>query len=474
MTTGTEQRTAAASPSNDDVAAFAASLRGAVVVPNDAGYDDARAVWNGMIDKRPALIARCAGVADVMSCVSFAREHSLPVSVRGGGHNVSGNSVCESGLVIDLASMRGVRVDPLANTVRAEGGVTIGDLDRETQAFGLAVPMGVVTETGIAGLTLGGGFGWLRRKHGLSCDNLISADVVTADGRLVTTSAERNPDLLWALKGGGGNFGVVTSFEFRAHPVGPEVFFAFVIHAGTAGRRALQFYREWAAGAPDDISSFAILWHAPELDEIPAEHHGKPIVVFLAMHAGSTSDGEQALAGLRAHGTPIADLSAAMPYLDVQQFFDEDYPAHVMRYYWKSQYLAELSDDAIDVMVRLNEASPSHHSTIDVWQMGGAVGRVAASDTAFGDRSAGFLIGIESNWESADDDAAGLSWGREVFRALEPFATGAEYVNFPGLYEDAERMVERTFGDNLDRLAAVKASYDPENVFRLNHNIAPR
>ncbi len=457
----------------DDVRTFAALLRGGLLRPSDANYEEARAVWNGMIDKRPGLIARCAGTADVIAAVKFAREHELLVAVRGGGHNVSGNAVCDGGLVIDLSPMKGVRVDPAARTVRAQGGVTIGELDLETQAFGLAVPMGVVTATGIAGLTLGGGLGWLRRKHGLSSDAMLSADVVTAEGRLVIASPEDDADLFWALQGGGGNFGIVTSFAFRAYPVGPEVFLAFVVHAGSDASQGLRFYREWAATVPEEVSSFAILWHAPQLDEIPADHHHKPILVYLAMHSGNPTDGERTLAELRAFGSPIADLSGAMTYLDVQRFFDEDYPAGQLRYYWKSRYLVGLLDEAADIMVELNERSPSPQSTIDVWQLGGVLGRVGPQDTAFGDRSAPFMIGIEANWESPEQDDAALAWAREVYRVLEPFSTGGEYVNFPGFYEDGERMVRDTFGVNLDRLAALKKRYDPTNLFQLNHNIRP-
>jgi FAD/FMN-containing dehydrogenase len=461
--------------SDEAITALAQVLRGRLVQPSDADYDTARAVWNGMVDRHPALIVRCAGVADVVTSVNFAKEHDLLLAVRGGGHNAAGNAVCDDGLVIDLSLMKNVRVDPLAQTVQAEGGVTIGELDHESQAFGLAVPMGVVTETGIAGLTLAGGIGWLRRKYGLSCDNLISADVVTADGELRTASSENNADLLWALQGGGGNFGVVTSFEFRAHPVGPEVFFAFVIHpgTGTGARAALQFYREWSQSASDDISSFAILWHAPEIEEIPAEHHGVPIVVYLAMYAGDAVEGEAALQSLRDYGSPIADLSGRTPYLGVQRFFDADYPAHEMRYYWKSRYLNELSAEAMDALIRLNEASPSHQSTLDVWQLGGALSRVPPQNTAFGDRSAPYLIGIEANWERPEDDAACIDWGREAFRALEPFSSDREYFNFPGLYEESDKSVRNTFGANLGRLQSVKRKYDPDNLFRLNHNIPP-
>jgi FAD/FMN-containing dehydrogenase len=455
------------------VAALGSRTRGRLATPSDGDYDVARAVWNGMVDKRPALIGQCAGVTDVVACVQFARQHNLLVAVRGGGHNVAGVGVCDGGLMIDLSPMRGVRVDPVARTVRAEGGVTIGDLDHETQAFGLAVPMGVVTATGIAGLTLGGGLGWVRRRYGLSCDNLLSADVVTADGELVVASPDTEPELFWALQGGGGNFGVVTSFEFQAHPVGPDVFLAVVFHAGADAVEGLRFYREWVPEAADEISAFAVLWHGPEIEEIPAEHRGQPVLVFAVMHCGDPAEGEASLRSLREFGTPIADLSGTMPYLEAQQFFDADYPAHEMRYYWKSRYLNELPDDLIDALVRFNEASPSHHSTVDFWQLGGAMGRVAADATAFGDRSAPFLIGIEANWESPDDDDACIGWGREVFRVLEPFSTGREYVNFPGLYEDNQRMVRDTFGGNLDRLRAVKRRYDPTNLFRLNHNIPP-
>ena len=448
-------------------------LRGRLIRPSDDDYDQARLVWNGMVDKRPGLIARCAGVADVIAAVTFARENAVPVAVRGGGHNVAGSAVCDGGLVIDLSPMNGVRVDPRRGTVRAEAGATIGDLDHETQAFGLGVPMGVVTATGIAGLTLGGGLGWLRRRYGLSCDNLVSADVVTADGRLITADEDHNADLLWGLRGGGGNFGVVTSFEYRAHPVGPEVYVAFVVHAGSDARAALRFYRDWAAGAPDEVSSFAILWHAPQIDEIPAEHHGTPIVVYLAAHCGETARAQQELKPLREFGSPIADLSEVMPYLGLQQFFDADYPAHEMRYYWKSHFLVGLPDEAISALVDLNERSPSPHSTLDIWQLGGEYSRPGPSDTAFGDRSAPFLFGIESNWQRPEDDEAALDWARAVFGQLQPFSTGGQYLNFPGAYEDHDNAVRGTFGANLDRLVELKRRYDPSNLFRLNANIRP-
>jgi FAD/FMN-containing dehydrogenase len=470
---GNMDKQTATAPDGAALDAFGASLRGTLIEPGDASYDEARGVWNGMIDRRPAAIAQCAGTADVIHAVNFAREHGVPVSVRGGGHNVAGSAIVDGGLVIDLSKMRAVRVDPARGTVRAEGGVTIGDLDHETMAFGLAVPLGVVTETGIAGLTLGGGLGWMRRKYGLTCDNLIAADVVTADGRLVHTSETENPDLLWGLRGGGGNFGIVTSFEFRAYPLGPDVFVAFVVHPGADAANALRFYREWAADAPDDVSSFAILWHGPDIEEIPAAHHGQPIVVFLAVHNGDPAEGERALAGLRAYGEPAADLSGVMPYLDMQQFFDEDYPAGEMHYYWKSTFLRELPDEAIARLVELNEAAPSPHSSLDVWQLGGAMSRIGPEATAFGDRSAPFMLGIEANWEDPAHDAANVAWAREVFAAMQPYATGAQYMNFPGFYEGGESDVRDTFGGNYARLVELKRTYDPGNMFRLNQNVKP-
>ena len=457
-----------------DIEAFAGQLRGVLVRPADPDYDEARAVWNGLIDRRPGLVARCTGTADVMAAVNFAREHGVLLAVRGGGHNVSGAATCDGGLVVDLSTMRSVRVNPGAGTVRAQGGVRIGDLDHETQAFGLAVPMGVVSETGIAGLTLGGGFGWLSRRFGLSCDNLLSADVVTADGRWVR--AGRGPDddldLLWALRGGGGNFGIVTSFEFRAYPLGPEVYVGFVVHAGSDAREALRGIRSFVEQAPEEVMSLAVLWHGPPLEEIPVEYHGKPVAIQLAVYAGDAAEGELVLRPARDIGSPIADLSGPMRYVDLQRFLDVDYPAHQLRYYWKSRYVSAFSDDLIDLLLERNETTPSPLSTLEMWSMGGAVERVAAQDSALGDRSAPYLLAIEGNWERPEDDAANLAWVRQAHADVEPFSTGREYVNFPGFYED-ENLVRDTFGPNFRRLASLKKRYDPMNLFRLNHNIPP-
>jgi len=446
-----------------EVDELARVLRGGLITSSHPDYDAARRVWNGMIDKHPALIARCAGAADVAAAIRFARTHDLRMTVRGGGHNVAGTAVCDGGLVVDLSSMRGVSVDPAARTVRAQGGATIGDVDREAQPFGLAVPLGLVSETGIAGLTLGGGYGWLRRRFGLTCDNLISAEVVTADGQVVTASETDHPELLWALRGGGGGLGVVTSFELRAHPVGPDVYLAFLFHPGD-DRAILQAFRDWSSMAPDEVSAMAILWHAPAIDDIPVEHHGEPITVFVAMHCGTPAEGESALASLRALGRPIADLSGPSSYLDVQHFFDADYPKWVKRYYWTSTYLPGLDDELLDELLAANQLAPSPESTVDLWHLGGAAGRIAADATGFGDRSAPFMLGIEANWEHPGDDGANVEWARRILDRTRHWSTGGRYSNFPGLYEDHDA-ARAASGADLDRLARARVAYDPVGTF---------
>lgn len=453
---------------------FAQQLTGNVILPGDTDYDAARAVWNGMIDKYPALIARCADTSDVIAAIQFAREHELPIAVRGGGHNVAGSAVCDDGLVIDLSPMKRISVDPSRRIARAQAGVIWGELDRMTQIYGLATPGGVVSDTGIAGLTLGGGLGWLRRKHGLSSDNLLSVDIVTADGRLLKASETENADLFWGVRGAGGNFGIVTSFEYRLHPVGPDVMVCFVFHPADNARLALQFYRQYAAEAPDEVSSFTILGRIPSTDHFPQNVHGQEFVLFAAVYAGPIEDGERAFQPLRAFSTPILDMSGVMPYVEAQSaLFDEDYPAHVMRYYWKSTYLNALTDEAIDKLIALQAENPSSYSTIDIWQLGGAMSRVAPDATAFGSRSAPFLIGIEANWVHPEHDAANIAWNRKVYRELQPFSNGAEYQNFPGLLEDKETVARNAFGPNYQRLVELKNKYDPTNLFSLNPNIKP-
>jgi FAD/FMN-containing dehydrogenase len=459
--------------SEDTLRSFAASLRGQLIHPADASYNDARAVWNGIIDKHPAFIARCTCTSDVVTAVNFARDHSLLVAVRGGGHNVAGSAVCDGGLVIDLSAMKQIEVDATARLVRAGGGVTWGELDMATQAFGLAVPGGLVSDTGIAGLTLGGGLGWLRRKYGLSSDNLIRAEVVTAGGQVVTASEADHADLFWGLRGGGGNFGVVTSFTYRLHPVEPAIMLAFVFYPRSLAQQALTFYREYNATTPDEVSSFAILGTIPSTEIFPREIHGQPYVLFAAVYAGSVEDGERVLRPLREFATPLHDLSAPLPYVEVQKLFDEDYPAHIMRYYWKSLYLQNLNDEVIAHLITNAKACPSSHSTTDIWQMGGAIGHIDEYESAYSNRHAPFLLGVEANWEKRDEDEKNINWVRDFIEDMLPYSDGSSYLNFPGFMEKGTETLQKTFGAKYARLAEVKKQYDPTNLFRVNLNIQP-
>jgi FAD/FMN-containing dehydrogenase len=452
---------------------FGSELRGELLRPGDDEYEEIRQLWNGVIDRRPALIARCAAVEDVVLAVNFARENDLLLAVRGGGHNVAGTASAEGGLVVDLSSMKDIEVDPERRTVRAGAGVTIGELDEETQQHGLATPMGVVSETGIAGLTLNGGMGHLRRKHGLSSDNLLSGDVVTADGRSLTASAEENADLFWAIRGGGGNFGVVTSFEYRLHPVGPEVMCAFVFYPGDRAREVLRSAEEYMAEAPDELSPLSFLGRVPSVEEFPEEWHGEQFVAILAVHAGSVEEGEEALKSLRELADPIVDFSGPMPYAEIQKLLDEDYPDG-WRYYWKSLNVDGLGDGVIEALIEHAEAAPSDHSTIDVWFQGGAMGRVGADESAFGDRSAPILLGIEANWaKEPHEDEANIAWARSCYTDMRRFSGGGVYLNFPGFLEEGQGLMRDAYGGNYERLVVLKNQYDPANLFRLNQNIKP-
>ncbi|WP_254769176.1 FAD-binding oxidoreductase [Salinilacihabitans rarus] len=445
-------------------------LRGEVILPVDAAYDERRRVWNGTIDRYPALIAACRGTADVVDAVAFAREHDLPLSVRGGGHNVSGSAVFDGGLVVDLSAMRGVRVDPRARTARVEGGAELGDVDRETQLFGLATPLGVVSETGVAGLTLNGGVGHLRRAHGLACDALRSVDVVTADGAVVTASAEEHADLFWAVRGGGGNFGAVTSFEYDLHPVGPEVYGLFAWFPGAVATDALRRFREYAATASTEASVLAFTATVPDLEEFPADARGESAIVFLGCHLGDPETAEAEFEPFRTVAAPIADASGPTPYVDLQSLLDEDYPDG-LRYYWKSVYVDDLTDDLIEAVVRLGAESPSDLSTVDIWHLGGAVADVPADATAFAHRDRPYMLTLEANWEAPADDDANVAWAREGVAEVRdlPGVSGG-YGNFPGFDEDPAKAI---FGENYERLRAVKREYDPTNLFRPNGNVPP-
>ena len=452
---------------------LAGMFQGELIQPGDQTYDEARKVWNGMIDRRPALIARCRGVADVVACVRFAADHDVALAVRGGGHNVAGFGTCDGGLVIDLSPMRGVRVDPGRRTVRAGGGATWADLDRETQAFGLAAPGGIVSTTGIGGLTLGGGQGWLRRTHGMTCDNLISADVVTADGQLLVASETENADLFWALRGGGGNFGVVTSFEYRLHPVGPMVAFAGPVYPLEQSDQVMTGFRDFVAGAPDEINPSATWWSIPAVPGFPKEVHGRAVLIVGAMYAGLPAEGEALLMPLRQIADPILDLSTTLPFTAVQQLFDPFFPAGELRYYWKSLYLAGLGSDVVDEIVARMQSRPSVMSMASVWALGGALGRVDPDATAAGERQAPFVLEILANWAEPEETERNVAWARDFYAAMERFGTGRTNMNFPGLGEDP-RFVRAAVGRNYGRLAALKRKYDSTNLFRLNQNIDPR
>ncbi|WP_394327980.1 FAD-binding oxidoreductase [Halogranum amylolyticum] len=447
-------------------------VAGRLIRPGDAGYDEARAVWNGLVDRYPAAIVRCTGTADVVACVDVAREHGAPISVRGGGHNVAGTAVCDDGIVVDCSELRGVWIDPDARRVRVQAGATLADVDRETQLFGLAVPLGVVSDTGVAGLTLGGGFGHLSRSYGLSCDALRSADVVTADGDVLTASAEEHPDLFWALRGGGGNFGVVTSFEFEAYPVGPEVMACFVVHPAENAPELFRKYRAFCADAPDEVGLLAFTMWVPDDEAFPEDARGKPGVGFLGSSIGPTDEGAEAFEPVRAFDTPLVDFSGVMPFTELQQMLDEDYPDG-RRYYWKSLYLSGLTDEAIETIVAAAETAPSKLSTVDVWQLGGAISRVDDDATAIGWRDVPHMLGIEANWDDPADDEANVEWARTLWAEMQPYSPGGLYINFPGFGEEGDDLVRAAYGDNYERLADVKARYDPENLFRSNQNVEP-
>jgi FAD/FMN-containing dehydrogenase len=441
---------------------FADSLRGRLLQPGDGGYDEARRVWNGMIDRRPAMIARCAGPADVLAAVRFAREHQLLVSVKGGGHNITGNAVCEGGLMIDLSPMKSVRVDPVGRTARAEAGLTWGEYNRETQAFGLASTGGVVSTTGIAGLTLGGGLGWLMGKHGLSCDNLLSADLVTAEGEFLTASADRHPELFWGLRGGGGNFGVVTSFEYRLHPVAP-VLAGMVLHPMTQAKKVLQFYRDFARSCPDEALAAAALMTAPD---------GAPVVAIIASYIGDIAAGERVLAPVRKFGAPLIDTIAPTSYVALNTLFDAAVPYGSVQRYWKSSFLKELGDDLLDIMVARAASMRSPMSMVLFFHLHGAAARVHPQETAFGAREDLWDYDVISQWNDPAETPGHIEWTRDYWTAVEPFASGEVYVNHLDA-EEATRIRAAYAGGNYDRLVALKNKYDPTNLFRLNQNIKP-
>jgi FAD/FMN-containing dehydrogenase len=446
------------------------SVRGRVITPQDDGYAAACAVWNGMYDgKRPAVIVRCAGTADVIAAVGFARSNDLDIAVRGGGHSIAGFSTCDGGIVIDLGDIKHVRVDPHARRAHVGGGATWSDVDGETQAHGLATTGGLVSSTGVAGFTLGGGIGWLMRKHGLACDNLVGADVVTADGKLVHASETENADLFWGLRGGGGNFGIVTDFELELHPVGPTVYAGAIFYPADADADLLRLFGEWSESAPDDITAIVNLTTAPPLPVIPEAWHGKKVAAFLAMSTGAADEAEKLVADFRTVAAPIADLLGPIPYLGMQTLIDPLWPKGI-RSYFKATNLARLDGALIDELVRMHGEAPGPQCEIHVHQMGGAVGRVPEDATAFSERSIPFLLNVVTGWQNAEATDAHVAWTRSVIEAASGSSTGRAYVNF---LTDADAGASAYGREGYERLVALKDGYDPTNVFHLNQNVAP-
>src|ERR1700757_2552912 len=450
--------TKGAAVNHDRIERFQTAFRGEVIQPDDFGYETARTIWNASIDKRPGIIARCSGVADVVAAVNFARENELLVAVRGGGHNVSGKALCDGGIVIDLSGMKGIHVNAKNHTARGEGGATLGDLDRETHVFGLAVPAGIVSKTGIAGLALGGGVGWLVRKYGLTCDNVLSFDIVTADGKPRVASANENEDLFWALRGGGGNFGVVTSFEFRAHPV-RTVLGGLVTYPRDRAVEVLRFCRDFTQSAPEELTAYAALLHT---------HDGIPAVAVIACYCGDMAEGEQVFKPLRSFSTPMADMIQPMPFPQMQTLLDAAFPDGNHNY-WKSTFLGDFSDDAIAVLVEHANRATSPLTVVVIEYYGGAASRVGVSETAFAQRQAQYSIAFLAQWTDPGESQLHIEWAQALANSIRPFSSGAYYLNYLG--EEGEDTIKAAFGPNHARLMAVKKKYDPNNFFCLNQNI---
>jgi FAD/FMN-containing dehydrogenase len=446
------------------------SIQGQVILPGEDNYEESRKVWNGMIERRPEAIIRCKGNRDVIQAVNFARGNQLLVSVKGGGHNVAGNAVCEGGVMIDLSLMRSARVDKEKKTVRVDGGCLLSDMDQETQAYGLAVPAGIVSHTGVGGLTLGGGFGWISRKYGLSVDNLLSADLVTADGELLSASGEENPDLFWAIRGGGGNFGVVTSLEFRCAHIGTEVFAGIIVHSFENAKDYIQFHRDYVRSLPDDMTVWMVIRHAPPLPFLPEEVHGRLIVAVPFVYLGEGKEGERLIKPLEQFATPYGSMMGMIPWRDWQTGFDA-LNSHFARNYWKSHHLEDLSDKCIESLLSFAGRFPTPSCEVFIPHMEGAPSRVSATETAYAFRTAPFILNIHARWEEAEQDSGCITWARDFFEETKPFAKGV-YVNF--LSDEGEARVREAYPeDTWNRLVEVKNRYDPTNFFSMNQNIKP-
>lgn len=454
----------------DKVEQFRSMLRGPLLQPGDAGYDTTRALWNAMIDRRPALVASCTGTADVLAAVNFARDQKLRLAVRGGGHNIAGNALCDDGLVIDMGGMRSVHVDPETQVAWVDGGARLADVDHETQAFGLATPLGINSTTGVAGLTLGGGFGWLSRMYGLSVDNLLGAEIVTADGRRLFASPEHDPELFWAIRGGGGNFGVATCFKFKLHPVGPQVTAGLIVFPFAQAREVLMRYRDFVNTLPDELSVWAVLRKAPPLPFLPPEVHGKEIVALAVFSPQPPEVALPKFAAIRGFGQVLGEHVGGVPYVAWQQTFDPLLTPGA-RNYWKSHNFEVLMDDAIDVVVNYAGKLPTPQTEIFLGLIGGQANTLPPDATAYPHRKVLYVMNVHGRWEDAADDERCISWAREFFGAAKPFAAGSVYINF--ITQDEAARIGEAYGGNFDRLVQVKNRYDPTNLFRFNHNIPP-
>ena len=457
---------------DEAIAALRASLSGNLLLPADAGYDVSRTLWNAMIDRRPAAVVRAAGAADVMQAVNFARENRLMLAVKGGGHNIAGKAACDGGLMLDLSAMKSVRVDPAARLARVEPGALLSDFDRETQAFGLSTPTGINSTTGMAGLTLGGGFGWQSRKRGLTIDNLVAVDVVLASGEFVQASAKQNADLFWAVRGGGGNFGVVTSFEYRLHALGPEVYAGLVVYPLEQAKAVFDGYRKFTAAASDDMTVWMVLRKAPPLPFLPEPVHGTPVVVVAFCWIGETARGAEVTKPLHGFGKPAGEMVGPMPFAGWQTAFDPLLTPGA-RNYWKSHDFKALNGDVERILCDAVARLPSDECEAFVGHLGAQVNRVGAADTAYPHRDVEFIVNLHTRWRDAADDRKCIDWARGLFDALAPHATGGVYVNFMP-EDEVQRVAAGAYGPNYARLATLKAKYDSENLFRLNQNITPQ
>ncbi|SPB13000.1 putative oxidoreductase [Caballeronia novacaledonica] len=456
--------------SGEAIDTLKASVRGRVISPSEADYDEARKVWNATIDRRPALIVRCAGTADVIAALAFARDKGLLVSIRGGSHNIAGSAVSDDALMIDLSALKSVRIDPQAKRAYVEPGALLADFDHEAQAFGLATPLGINSTTGIAGLTLGGGFGWISRKFGVTVDNLVAAEIVTADGTWRRVSADSEPDLFWALRGGGGNFGVVTLFEYKLHELGPQIYGGLVVYPLEQADEVLPKYREFVAQCPDELTVWAVLRLAPPLPFLPEDAHGKPVVVLASCYVGPVENGESMLAPVRRFGTPYGEHLGAMPFTAWQKAFDPLLTPGE-RNYWKSHNFASLNDETFGILTNAVKTLPSTQCEVFIGAMGGQTNRVPVDATAYANRDSIYTINIHGRWSDAADDEKCTKWSRDMFAAMTPHAIGSVYVNFM-TGEEGDR-VKAAYGPNYERLAEVKRRYDPDNVFRSNQNVMP-